>query len=144
MAPGDLIQLCFTVKRRVVHNHNVARTQKRRQLSLKPEFKNRRIRVPVVIHGRDESVSDSRGDRIRPRVLSSRDFSENFLASRRVSVFPIIIVPKSGFIQINPLFRAYILENLLIRPHFPRVLLFIPPRLFFRVIPSRLNALPIA
>ena len=141
MTFGDFAQRSLTVKRRVIHDHDISRRKLRQELFLEPIFKNRRVCGAIIIHGRDGSSADLRGDEIRPLEFHPGNLSENFFSSRSVAVFPVIVGVKAGFVRINAIFRRNAIQCFLIRLYFFRLPLFVAARFFLRVMSGRFNAL---
>ena len=89
-------------------------------------------------------IPNSCSNKIRSSIFQSGNHSKDLFSPGRITIFPVIVCPKTGFINIYTLFVRYILDFLLICRYFLWILLFVATSLFFRVIPRRLNALLIA
>ena len=80
-------------------------------------------------------------NKIRSGKFPSGSLSKNLFSPRSVSIFPLIIAAKAGFVYINTFFNRNIPEFFLVRLYFLRVLFFVMKRFFLRVIPKRFSAL---
>ena len=138
---GDFAQFLFPMKRRVIHNHDMPRREKRHKASFKPDFKNGGIRILFIVHRRDETVADFGGNQICPGEFLPENFAYDLFPSRSVPIFPVIAGIGAHFVRISPRFRRNFFKFRQIFRYFFLIPLFVTERFFSRAIFSRLSAL---
>ena len=128
------------MKGSIIHYNYGTFVKGRQKLIQKPEFKKTAVHRSAILKGRKDLVPHFGGYNATTLIFSATDSSEYWLASWRISIFPIQVCIYTAFIHIGDLFGWYVLDFFQICRYFFLILLLIADCLFFLVILYRRSA----
>ncbi len=141
---GQGNKLLFPVESGVIHYNNRICRQRRQKAFLKPLFKQGAVHGSVICQRRNNRLSHLRGNNTCSLIFAPANSSQQCLTTLRPAIFPIQVVINACFIHISNAGCRYVGYCLQVGAYFCRVLLLVAFGLFFRVRPSRFNALNMA
>lgn len=121
----------FSMESSVIHHNNGVFRKTWQQALFKPGLEQRRIRGTFILHRSKDLVIHLGGNQVRALELSPRNQPLHRFPARRIGIFSGVESIQTGFVYISDLFRGDIPYLFLICCYFFRLLLQIPPCLFF-------------